>query len=297
MFTLDKNTNVKDYLVTLNNDYRIPLVNFGTFCISGSVDIQYVLDVSLQAGYRGFDTAHAYQNESDIGAALKHLLLKYGLKREDIFLTTKLSPSKFGNEDVVKAEVKKSLEKLGAGYIDLYLIHWPGSNGIHTRQARSITWRTLVNLHDGGKGPLKAIGVSNFTARHLKELFEDNDFPPAVNQVEFHPHWKHDDELKEICSRHKILLQAYSPLGGGQNTSLLKNPDIRKIAEKYHITSAQVLLRWALQRGYAIVVKSKKENRIIGNIDLNRALDSDDMRIINDINVRKKYAWNPETLP
>ncbi|KAK7574337.1 hypothetical protein V9T40_011528 [Parthenolecanium corni] len=303
MFTLPKSLDepVISLLATLNDGRKFPVINFGTYQITGRSTILKVIDAALKAGYRGIDTAAVYRNEADIGHALKELLPKYNLRREDIYITSKLAPSDHGSEERVTKAVHSSLQNLDISYLDLYLIHWPAAQGISPADPsnstiRSKTWETLSKLHDNGNGVLKSIGVSNYTAEHIKQLLETSSVIPAVNQVEFHPHWQQTEELHSICEEHKILLQAYSSLGGTSNKSLLKDPVVERIAKKTGLSPAQVLLRWALQRNYAIVPKSVTPERIENNADLNEALSDEEMSELNNIGLKKKYAWNPDVV-
>ncbi|KAK3927872.1 tRNA-specific adenosine deaminase 1 [Frankliniella fusca] len=207
------------------------------------------------------DTAAVYQNEADIGAALKELLPRYGLRREDIFLTSKLAPEDH-HPDRVERAVSKSLAQLQTSYLDLFLVHWPGTAGIpagdsNNRRLRRAAWQQLVALHK--KGVLKAIGVSNFTIRHIDELLEDCEgVKPAVNQVELHPHFPQRDLLSH-CKQAEIFVQAYSSFGGTNNTSLLRDPIILQVAKDCGRQPAQVLLRWALQQNIVEVTPIELE--------------------------------------
>jgi len=282
---------------------QMPVIGFGTYTISDKKIIFNVLDVALGAGYRLIDTAAVYHNEDYIREALKVLLPKYHLKREDLFITSKLAPKDHGDEKQVTAAVQRSLENLGVSYLDLYLIHWPGAGRIDAKspenfKLRNLTWKALMKLHDNGNGPLKNIGVSNYTVKHLKEMLSDpTNIVPAVNQVEFHPYFQQSAEFHKVCKNSKIVLQAYSSMGGSAgNRSLINDKVINRIAEKYSINPAQVLLRWAIQRNYAIIPKSITAERIRTNIDIDIELDKSDIDDINNIKHVEKFAWEPETI-
>lgn len=285
-------------LFILNDGNVFPLVGFGTFRIQGQQKIKMVLDEALKAGYRSFDTAAVYSNETDIGDALKELLPKYKLTRRDIFLTSKLSPSDQGKQRTENA-VLTSVHKLQCEYLDLFLIHWPGSSKLDVSnpdnmKLRTESWASLVKLQK--RGMLKSIGVSNYTVRHIRELISDcKGVMPAVNQVEWHPHY-HQDELMKECKTHGILLQAYSSLGGSYNKALLSDPDVSDMAKRLGRTVSQVLLRWALQQYIAIIPKAESAQHIQENINLDFVIPEEDMDKLNNLKVNKKYAWNPDNV-
>ncbi|XP_049959406.1 uncharacterized oxidoreductase MSMEG_2408/MSMEI_2347-like isoform X2 [Schistocerca serialis cubense] len=280
---------VQDYVYKLNTGREFPMVGFGTYKIKGKNLIYSVIDAALKAGYKSIDTAAVYGNEEDIGLALKDLLPKYNLKRE--------APSDFGRERAVKA-VEKSLKNLGVDYIDLYLIHWPGVSSVPVdssvhRKERFETWETLTNLYN--TGCLRAIGVSNYTVRHLAELLDkDNIVKPAVNQVELHPYFR-QEQLRTACEKAGILVQAYCSLGGSAGANhLLNDSTVVEVAQRLGRTPAQVLLRWALQLNAAVIPKSVNPDRIASNIALNFELLPKDMELLNSLKTVKKFAWDPE---
>ncbi|CAH0390345.1 unnamed protein product [Bemisia tabaci] len=287
--------------VELNNGVLMPILGFGTFRIKGYEVIHSVLDTALQAGYRLIDTATVYQNEEDIGLALEKLLPKYNLKREDIFITSKLAPSDHGNYDVVSKAVKLSLKKLRTSYIDLYLIHWPGlqktpSENDDNLKGRSESWAALSKIYLEDK-TLRSIGVSNYTSKHLNQLLsKPSAVVPVVNQVEFHPYWQQSDEFHEIHNKANIIPQAYCSLGGSSVHKLLEDPIVKTVAEENKFTSAQILLRWALQRGYAVIPKSVTAGRIQENADINFSLSDGSMTSLSNIKTSEKFAWNPDVV-
>ncbi|VVC33439.1 NADP-dependent oxidoreductase domain,Aldo/keto reductase [Cinara cedri] len=288
-------------LNTHGGSNKIPIIGFGTYTIYDRKNILDVLDVALGAGYRLIDTAAVYRNEEYIKEALAVLLPKYHLKREDLFITSKLAPRDYGDEKQVTAAVQSSLDNLGTNYLDLYLIHWPGASHIDAKspensKLRNLAWKALMKLHDNGKGPLKNIGVSNYTARHLKEMLADPfNIVPAVNQIEFHPYFQQSSEFHDICQKAQIVLQAYCSLGGFAGKRLLLNDKvIKRIAKKHSIYPAQVLLRWAIQRNYAIIPKSITPERIKINFDVDIELSKDDLNDINNIKHVEKFGWDPQ---
>ncbi|XP_031357026.1 uncharacterized protein LOC116180971 [Photinus pyralis] len=274
----------------------MPLIGFGTFQIRGQQLIKDVLSWALSAGYRSIDTAAVYGNEHDIGLALKDLLPIHNLKREDIFITSKLSPGDQG--DGARDAVAKSIENLQCGYLDLYLVHWPGVSGVPTdsdvnAKRRAASWRSLVRAKE--EGLVRNIGVSNYMVNHLTELLADcGGVKPSVNQVEWHPSC-HPYDLKQLCDKEGILLQAYSSLGGTGNKNLLKDPTVISIALKLGKSPAQILLCWALQQNVAIIPKARAKERIDSNIDLNFAIADEDMALLSSRKA-ERYAWNPTTV-
>ncbi|KAJ8919628.1 hypothetical protein NQ315_006154 [Exocentrus adspersus] len=286
----------KDMKFKLHSRDLMPLVGFGTYQVRGADLIKDVLDKSFAAGYRLVDSAAVYGNEKEIGIALKELLPKHNLTRKDIFITTKLSPDDQGEKAYDALE--KSLKNLDCEYIDLYLIHWPGKHGVNASKeensvARDLSWQHMVK---GVKnGLVRNIGVSNYNVRHMKELLGNNHgIKPAVNQVEWHPHY-HQPELLELCKKEGVLLQAYSSLGGSDNRELLDNAEVKTIAGKLGKTPAQVLLRWALQQNIAIIPKARSQKHIEENIDLNFTIPEEDMKTLSSFS-QKKYAWDPDTI-
>ncbi|TGL40841.1 aldo/keto reductase [Leptospira perdikensis] len=235
---------------------------------------------ALSFGYRHIDTAAIYGNESDVGAAIK----ESGVSRSDIFLVTKLWNADQGYDTALQA-IDVSLKKLGTDYVDMYLIHFPVSG------KRNESWRALEKIKAEGK--TKSIGVSNFMVSHLEELLKETGTVPAMNQVEYHP-FLQDPKLKEYCIRNGILLEAYSPLAHGQK---LEDPKITQLANRYHKSNAQILIRWSLQAGHVVIPKSKNPDRIKENADVFDFVLSDaDMKEISSWNEDFRTCWDPTTV-
>jgi diketogulonate reductase-like aldo/keto reductase len=258
--------------------------------------IYQVLDLALTTGYRSFDTSAVYGNEKDIGLALKELLPKHKLKREDLFITSKLSPSDQG--DRANSAIDTSLKNLNLAYLDLFLIHWPGASGIPSnssdnKKLRNISWNALINAKRDGR--LKAIGVSNYEIKHIEELVKDNGTKPDVNQVEWHPHW-HQDDLLEYCKKQGIFLQAYSSLGSSNYKTLITDPTVKAIADKLKKSPAQVLLRWAVQQGVGVIPKARSKDHIEQNFQLDFVIPEEDMKTLSSMNNAHKYAWDPKVI-
>jgi len=268
-------------LAKLNNGIMIPRVGLGVYQSPPGQTTQRAVEYALKIGYRHIDTARIYNNESDVGTALR----KSGIKREDVFITTKLWNSDHGYESALRA-CDQSLKRLGLKYLDLYLIHWP------VPEIRNESWQALVQLLKDGK--CRSIGVSNYTIQHLTELFDKSEIGPMVNQVEFSP-FLYQKQLLDYCEKNKIQLEAYSPLTQGQK---LNHPRIQSIAKKHNKTPAQVLIRWSLQHNLVTIPKSVREERIRENsqvFDYN--LTVEDMRILDSMDKNFRNSWAPTHAP
>jgi len=274
MKKIDSNTRVM-----LNNGVEMPVIGLGTWKIHGKKAEQAVL-CALETGYRLIDTAAIYENEGDVGGALH----KSGVPREDIFITTKLWNSDHGYNSTIKA-CETSLKKLGLSYVDLYLIHWP------VEELRNETWKAMEALLKEGK--CRAIGVSNYIRRHLEEILNSSSTIPAVNQIEFNP-YLYQKDLLDFCHSHRIQLEAYSPLTRGER---LSDPKLISIAKKYDKTTAQILIRWALQLGLIVIPKSSHTERIRDNTNVfDFEISLGDMGIITSLNEDMRICWDPSTV-
>lgn len=256
----------------LSNGVTIPGLGYGTYQTPPEDAYRAVTD-ALAVGYRHIDTAALYGNESGVGQAVKDS----GLKREEVFITSKLWNTERGY-DKTMAAFEKTLAELGTDYLDLYLIHWPANEKQFGQEAAALnldTWRAFEDLYKAGK--IKAIGVSNFMPNHLEALLAQAEIKPMVNQIEVHPGWPQTEAIR-YCQRNDILVEAWAPLG---EAAALSNPVLAKIAAKYDHTPAQVCLRWEVQQGILPLPKSVHKERMAENTKLfDFELTEDEMDII-----------------
>ncbi|GMF09873.1 unnamed protein product [Phytophthora lilii] len=236
---------------TLPSGAKIPVVGLGVYLSEPGAETYNAVLSALQLGYRHIDTAQYYQNEADVGRAVKDS----GIPREEVFVTSKLFVQNWGYEKALQT-TKASNEKLGLGYIDLYLLHAPGDAA-----TRDETWRALEELQE--QGILKDIGVSNFGEAHLEKLLKAAKVKPAVNQVELHP-WLTRSSLVKYCKEHDILLEAYSPLA---KAAKLADPTLNEIATEVGATPAQVLVAFSLANEFITLPKSVNPDRQKANLD------------------------------
>ena len=267
--------------MTMNDGHKIPAVGLGTWKSEPGDSTYNAVLASINAGYRHIDTARAYDNESDVGRAVNDA----GVSRDDLFITTKLWNKDQGYQTALEA-CEKSLARLDCDYIDLYLIHWP------LKELRNDSWRAFIELQE--KGLCKSIGVSNFTIDNLKELEAKYGILPAINQVEFHP-YHYQKELLEYCNFKNIIIEAYSPL---VHAKRMDESRLVAISEELSKTPAQVLIRWAIQRGMVVLPKSVNEDRIIENFTVFDFEMSDSiMKRLDDLDERFVTCWDPHNPP
>lgn len=264
--------------ITLNNGVKMPMAGIGTFLLT-SDEAEEACVSALASGYRLIDTANAYLNEKAVGRAMK----KSGLKREEIFLETKIWPSFYEQEDAVE----KTLERLDIDYIDLLLIHQPAGNYI-------AGYRLMEKAYKAGK--VKAIGLSNFTAEQIKEILSVCEVKPTILQTEVHPYFQ-ERELKDFLQKEGIVIQAWYPLGHGDK-ALLEETTFTKLAKKYGKSNAQIILRWHIQAGNVVIPGSKNPAHIRDNFDLfDFSLSEEEMADIEALNQDKRYYTStPELL-
>lgn len=260
--------------VTLNNGAKIPQFGFGVFLIEGDDATEKACIEAFKCGYRHIDTAHAYQNERGVGSAVK----KSGLKREDVWITTKLWPSEYGEGKTMEA-IDKMLARLQTNYIDLLLLHQQFGDYIGA-------WHDMEKAVKEGK--VKTIGLSNFESERLEEVLNESKIKPAVLQVECHPYYQ-QNELKKRIQKYDIKIESWYPIGHGDK-KLLQEPVIVEIGSKYKKTAAQVILRWQIQEGNIIFPKSTNPQHIKENIDIfDFELTPDEMNKMKNLDCNKRY--------
>ena len=282
------------------NGVTSPQVHFGTFRIKTTEDVEISVTTALETGYRAIDTASVYKNQTKISDTLNTALPHLGLTRRDIFITSKLAPKDHGLSRCEES-IKNILHDLKTDYLDLFLIHWPGVQKLdvqdpNNRVLRQESWRVLEKYYKAGV--LRAIGVSNYTISHMKQLLEECEVVPHVVQLELHPHYQQRD-LVQYCRDHNLHVQAYSSLGAaGAESPLYTDETVVEISESTGRTPAQVLLRWGVQRGFTVMPKSVTPSRIRENFDLNFSLTQDQMEALDCLgdSVNQKYTWNPEDI-
>ena len=236
-------------MIELNSATSIPEIGFGT----GKTSIDAVVS-ALDAGYRLLDTAQMYGNEAEVGEAVR----RSGVPRSEVFVTTKLNNGHHA-PTAVHETFEASLQRLGFDYVDLFLMHWP----MPMLEIDYVdTWRAMLDLAESGRA--RAVGVSNFEPAQLQRLIEATGVTPAVNQIEMHPHFP-NDEVRRYCQDLGIVVQAWSPLA---RTDQFGDPVIAELAEKHGVTSAQVMLRWHLQRDVVAIPKTNSAERMAQNRDI-----------------------------
>ena len=269
----------------LNQGGEIPALGLGVFQSPPGKETQQAVRWALDTGYRHIDTAAMYGNEADVGAAVR----ASGLPREEVFVTTKLWHTEHGFDSAQRA-AHHSLEQLDLEYIDLYLIHWPRANSPADRLA---SWRALGKLRS--EGVCRAVGVSNYTVRHLEELLANSDLVPAIDQIELHP-FVFDPELVGYCQRKGIRLEAWSPLTRGRR---LDDPAIQEIARAHGKTPTQILLRWGLEHGFVELPKSVHRERIAENFQVfDFRLAPEEVARLDALRDGHRVGmWNPADIP
>ena len=263
--------------ITLNNGVSMPMLGFGVYQIPDADLCEACVTAALAAGYRHIDTAAAYLNEEAVGKALR----KSGLRRDEIFLTTKLWLQDTGYEATRNA-FEASLKRLGTSYVDLYLIHQPFGDVYGS-------WRAMEDLYEEGK--IRAVGVSNFPPDRLVDLILHNHIAPAVNQVETHPFCQ-QKEAMAVMEEYGVRIESWGPFAEGRN-NLFQHPDLLAVARKHGKSIAQVVLRWLNQRNVIAIPKTMKPERMAENFAIfDFALDDDDMARIASLDTGKSLFFD-----
>ncbi len=263
--------------ITLNNGVSMPMLGFGVYQIPDADLCEACVTAALAAGYRHIDTAAAYLNEEAVGKALR----KSGLRRDEIFLTTKLWLQDTGYEATRNA-FEASLKRLGTSYVDLYLIHQPFGDVYGS-------WRAMEDLYEEGK--IRAVGVSNFPPDRLVDLILHNHIAPAVNQVETHPFCQ-QKEAMAVMEEYGVRIESWGPFAEGRN-NLFQHPDLLAVARKHGKSVAQVVLRWLNQRNVIAIPKTMKPERMAENFAIfDFALDDDDMARIASLDTGKSLFFD-----
>lgn len=260
--------------LTLNDGNTIPQFGFGTYMIEGDVETEKVCSEALSLGYRHIDTAHAYQNERGVGEAVR----KSGIPREDVWVTSKLWPSEYG-EGVTSEAIDKMLDRLGTGYIDLLLVHQQFGDYMGA-------WKDMERAVKDGR--VRSIGLSDFESDRLEQVFGAAEIKPSVLQVECHPYYP-QRELRKRIAPYGTVIECWYPLGHGDK-GLLGDPTIVALAEKYGKSPAQIILRWDIQEGNIVIPKTLNTEHMAQNIDVfDFELTEGDMESIANMDSGTRY--------
>ena len=294
--------------IKFRNGDEMPAIGLGTWK-SEKGKVGNAIEIALNNGYRHIDCAATYGNEKEVGEAFKKIFSEGKVKREDVWITSKLWNDSHKKEDVIPA-LKQSLSDLQLEYLDLYLIHWPvafkpgvaspksDDDYLSLKEVPIIeTWKELLKAKE--QGLVKHVGVSNFSEKKLNDLMAQTSDQPEVNQVELHP-FLQQPQLLDFCQTNDIRLTAFSPLGSGDRAqqmkaedepSLLENETIQKIAKKHDASPAQILIRWHLERGTAVIPKSTSKDHLLSNLQSEEIrLDEEDMKEITKLDRHFRYV-------
>lgn len=268
---------MEEQIKVLKNGIKVPSIGIGTYKAGSDEETAAIVKTAIEIGYRHIDAASFYGNEAGVGKGIRDS----GVRREDIFLVTKLWNDDQGYEKTMEA-FNKSLEKLQVEYLDLFLIHWP-------TELNAETWRAFEELYALGK--VKAIGVCNFKKGHLEELKETAKVMPMVNQVELHP-FNTREKLVEYCQDNNIQVVAWSPISRGK---ILTSELLIALAEKYNKTVTQIVIRWHLQRGIIPIPKSSNKGRIKENFEIfDFVMSKEDIASIDGLNEDQSVTTGPD---
>ena len=265
--------------VLLNSGYTMPIMGLGTYALDHDTCVNSVMSL-LESGGRLIDTAYMYGNEEAVGEGVRKGMEEYGIPREDIFVITKIYPNQFNDPE---AAIDMALEKLDIGYIDMMLLHHPGTNDVMAYQA-------MEQYVEEGK--IHSLGLSNWYVEELTDFLPQVTIKPALVQNEIHPYYQEQDVVPFIQEK-GIIVQCWYPLGGrGYTADLLGNETIKAIAEAHEVSPAQVILRWDLQRGIVVIPGSSNAEHIRENLDLfGFELTDDEMEQIRQLDRNEKHDW------
>lgn len=265
--------------VTLNNGVKMPILGYGVFQVKPK-ETQRCVEDAIEVGYRSIDTAQAYFNEAEVGAAIKNAM-SGGIKREELFITTKLWINNYKEEKALKA-CEESLHKLGLDYVDLMLLHQPFNDTYGA-------WRALSKFYKEGR--FKAIGVSNFYPDRIVDFCLNNEIKPALNQIECNPFFA-QFEAQKILKEYNVAMESWAPFGEGKN-DMFSNPTLSAIGKKYNKSIAQVILRWQIQRNIIAIPKTIRKERMIENFNVfDFALSDEDMQKIASLDNKQSLFLN-----
>ena len=273
-----------DYIEFYNGN-QMPMLGLGTFRVENDDTCKEAVKHAIESGYRSIDTAKIYGNEEQVGQGIKEGLESTGLNREDIFVTSKLFFEDFGRENVAQA-YETSIQKLGLDYLDLYLVHWPGTN-----EAVMIdTWKGMEDLYKDNR--VKNIGVSNFNPDHFEALLAQVSIKPVINQVEFHPYFT-QEKLRKYLEAQNIYMESWSPF---MNAQILNDETLNEIGKEVNKSAAQVIIKWNMQHNVVVIPKSVTSSRIEENIDVfDFELSAEQMKRIDDLNKDQRIGPDPDT--
>ncbi|OXA90071.1 aldo/keto reductase [Flavobacterium hercynium] len=265
------------YNIKLNNGVEMPILGFGVFQMQDAAECEQAVLDAIETGYRLIDTAASYMNEEAVGKAI----IKSGIAREQMFVTTKLWISDAGYENT-KAAFQKSLDLLQLDYLDLYLIHQPYGDVYGS-------WRAMQELYHEGK--IKAIGVSNFHPDRVMDLVANTGFAPAVNQIETHP-FHQQNETQKFLQEHNIQIESWGPFAEGKN-EIFQNEILKAIAQKHNKSTAQIILRWLTQRGVVVIPKTVRKERMAENFNIfDFELSNEDMTTVQTLDTNASLFFD-----
>lgn len=273
-----------DYIEFYNGN-QMPMLGLGTFRVENDDTCKEAVKHAIESGYRSIDTAKVYGNEEQVGQGIKEGLESTGLNREDIFVTSKLFFEDFGRKNVAQA-YETSIQKLGLDYLDLYLVHWPGTN-----EAVMIdTWKGMEDLYKDNR--VKNIGVSNFNPDHFEALLAQVSIKPVINQVEFHPYFT-QEKLRKYLEAQNIYMESWSPF---MNAQILNDETLNEIGKEVNKSAAQVIIKWNMQHNVVVIPKSVTSSRIEENIDVfDFELSAEQMKRIDNLNKDQRIGPDPDT--